>query len=91
MVEGLTEGPEKVFQETEETVSCYRCRKPLDDYVEIKRICEDCLKLESVEVQRAFRKLKEANTIARLHQNLSETLSGYPQTPTPSQKASEER
>ena len=85
------EGPEKVFQETEETGSCYRCRKPLDGDVEIKGICDDCLKLESIEVQRAFRKLKEANTIGTLHQNPSETLSGYPQTPTPSQKASEER
>ncbi len=56
------EGPEKVFQETG---SCYPCRKRLEGDVEIKGICEDCLRLESIQVQRAFGKLKEANTIAK--------------------------
>ena len=67
-----SEGSQKILQKTEETgsasMTCYRCQKPLDDDVEIKGICEDCFKLESIEVQRAFRKLKEADTnMARLH------------------------
>ena len=49
---------------------CYRCFKPLgvieplDDESEIIRgICENCLKLETIEVQRAMKLLRDAGRI----------------------------
>ncbi len=52
---------------------CYRCFKPLrevaplEDVREVKKgICEDCLKLEPVGVQRALKRLIEAGTVNKL-------------------------
>ena len=49
---------------------CYRCHKPLgeieplNDPSEIIRgICEDCLKMETLEVQQAIKLLKKAGRI----------------------------
>lgn len=52
---------------------CYRCFKPLQevepikDRTEVRKgICENCLKLESPEVQRALKQLREAGTVEKL-------------------------
>jgi hypothetical protein len=49
---------------------CYRCRKPLgeieplnDPSEIIQGICEDCLKLETIEIQHAVKRLKDAGRI----------------------------
>lgn len=49
---------------------CYRCHRPLgeieplEDTREVKKgICEDCLKMETIEVQRALKLLRDAGRI----------------------------
>jgi hypothetical protein len=52
---------------------CYHCFRPLQEVAPLedprevrKGICDDCLKLESPEVQQALKWLTEAGTVARL-------------------------
>jgi len=50
---------------------CYKCKtimgekEPLEDKSETHGLCEDCFKLETIEIQRALKKLRDAGGLAQ--------------------------